>query len=64
MSKKGFETIPREMSKVRRRYEGMEEDALQAPRANQIYQQQPGWFSRREHFELLHGQAGIPATAR
>ena len=33
---------------VRRRYEGVEEDALQAPRANQIYHQQPGWFSARE----------------
>jgi len=48
----GFREVqPIQPQLVRRRYEGMEEDALQAPRANQIYQQQPGWYPG-------HGQIG------
>merc|ERR1719336_128282 len=43
----GFREVqPIQPQLVRRRYEGLEEDALQAPRVNQVYHHQPGaaWY--------------------
>jgi len=42
----GFREVqPIQPQLVRRRYEGIEEDALQAPRANQVFQHQPAaWY--------------------
>jgi len=64
----GFREVqPIQPQLVRRRYEGIEEDALQAPRANQVYHQQPGagWYPG--HAQIGAGYAGrqvVPQVAK